>query len=710
MNLKKLYTVLMGVALAAATAPAASAAECVIAPADGEVVNSLSEVTFTFPDNETVEVANSLMMTVTYETTDLVLDVDYTVATSGNVLTFTMTPERTEAGYYTVAIQSGSGIKLDGVAGSRRESYMACIQVLPVTATVFPENGAVASIVDAVGVSFPEGTSIEVADPSLIILDDEQAEVAVEGSVLSVVLAEPLTAVGEHYFMLSAGAIKVNGELFESELFTVFTIFPDYTWTVAPAAGSELESFSSITITFEGIDNITNQRGADPATLVNNATGEITELTQSSDGPTLTLSADNTVATEGSYSVVIPAELFYLVYGSGRNATRVLWEGTTIDYTISNPNYTGAAEIVRQADSWVDFTVSFYPEPEAISIDYFVDGGVKLINESGQSIEAYSYEVNEDGKTAHIAFDGSIWDIITQYGVSYTIDVLDNVFVVDGKKVPAFQKTFMFGGKYYVECAPDPDGGKLVNPEEFVIEFSGDFVEVEHERSTFTPTLECVDADLNVIATVATSYTFSGTTLTIKPTGVYSVSGTYRINIPAGSLLFTTENSPYWNNSQPIIINYDIVAANLSLARTDNVTYNLSIYPTPTELTVVDGAATELLDGNGAVVATSTAMTVTEAKEVDITFAESAIALLDDGRCSVRVPAGALDIDGAPSPEIVESFRVSGIDAIVAGSADGTATVYSLSGVLLLQKADRATLSTLPKGIYVINGEKTLVK
>ena len=66
---------------------------------------------------------------------------------------------------------------------------------------------------------------------------------------------------------------------------------------------------------------------------------------------------------------------------------------------------------------------------------------------------------------------------------------------------------------------------------------------------------------------------------------------------------------------------------------------------------------------------------------------------------------------GSANAELTYEFTVDGSDDVAAvGVDEGKVTVYSLNGVKVLDNADRDALKTLKKGIYIVNGKKTVVK
>ena len=59
------------------------------------------------------------------------------------------------------------------------------------------------------------------------------------------------------------------------------------------------------------------------------------------------------------------------------------------------------------------------------------------------------------------------------------------------------------------------------------------------------------------------------------------------------------------------------------------------------------------------------------------------------------------------SPFTINVGELTGIDAL---SSDGKMTIYTVEGVLVSQEATMKTLLSLPKGVYIINGQKRFVK
>ena len=87
--------------------------------------------------------------------------------------------------------------------------------------------------------------------------------------------------------------------------------------------------------------------------------------------------------------------------------------------------------------------------------------------------------------------------------------------------------------------------------------------------------------------------------------------------------------------------------------------------------------------------------------------------ITEPGTYVLNIPAGFLLFDFGENVnkalEVVYNLTTTGITSVAVEKADSY-TVYTISGVLVLNNADANALSTLAPGFYVINGKKVLVK
>lgn len=96
---------------------------------------------------------------------------------------------------------------------------------------------------------------------------------------------------------------------------------------------------------------------------------------------------------------------------------------------------------------------------------------------------------------------------------------------------------------------------------------------------------------------------------------------------------------------------------------------------------------------------------------------EGAIRLLEpvteSGTYILEIPDGYFEADGKPIKGITIKYYLeydpTGIENIIAEEENGW-VVYNMNGIKVMETKDTQILNTLPKGLYIINGVKTLVK
>ncbi len=93
---------------------------------------------------------------------------------------------------------------------------------------------------------------------------------------------------------------------------------------------------------------------------------------------------------------------------------------------------------------------------------------------------------------------------------------------------------------------------------------------------------------------------------------------------------------------------------------------------------------------------------------------ESVNGPMTDGEYKLEIFGGTFTIDGAqswpakPIEKVYTLHMTSGIDGINADN--GTVTVISIDGKVVLKDAPASELKNLDKGIYIINGKKRIIK
>ena len=105
-----------------------------------------------------------------------------------------------------------------------------------------------------------------------------------------------------------------------------------------------------------------------------------------------------------------------------------------------------------------------------------------------------------------------------------------------------------------------------------------------------------------------------------------------------------------------------------------------------------------------------TAVAGAEVPTFELTFANAPV---NAGIYVLTIRSDAFTLDGAqesPAIEITYDFdKQSGVDGIVFNGSDEV-TVVTIDGRTVLVNAPAAAVRDLPAGIYIINGQKTLIK
>lgn len=138
-----------------------------------------------------------------------------------------------------------------------------------------------------------------------------------------------------------------------------------------------------------------------------------------------------------------------------------------------------------------------------------------------------------------------------------------------------------------------------------------------------------------------------------------------------------------------------------------------------------EGISLEQLQGNTVVARMITLEDVGDDYTVPVTFGEDAsitlnLTKLGNGTYEIIIPEGFVKIitekgmvedSYAINSEIVEIYTISGATGVEGlATEDGTYTVYSIDGKLLVSGADAAAVNALGKGLFIINGKKTLIR
>lgn len=218
-------------------------------------------------------------------------------------------------------------------------------------------------------------------------------------------------------------------------------------------------------------------------------------------------------------------------------------------------------------------------------------------------------------------------------------------------------------------------------------------------------------------------------TLTLPDDKVPTVSGRYQLILPYACVMFqiTADDQGGYANA------YTVLSYNLNLGTAPEVVYDIvpaSISPAPgnvNEIKTFDihfANDTELVNYN-AYILDSTGATVAKA---DINFDDDMTnytdyhvtfnpAITTPGTYTLYIPEGtfgdtsyAENGRGHTNADIRETYvlGVTGVEGLAADAAVGN--VYSVTGICVLRDAKAADLNALPKGVYILNGKKIVVR
>ena len=87
-------------------------------------------------------------------------------------------------------------------------------------------------------------------------------------------------------------------------------------------------------------------------------------------------------------------------------------------------------------------------------------------------------------------------------------------------------------------------------------------------------------------------------------------------------------------------------------------------------------------------------------------------AITADGDWTLTIQSGAFTYDGDTNALITAVYHVDHTVGVaeIEGAEDGTVTVVSIDGKVLLRNAPADAVNGLENGLYIVNGKKVLVK
>lgn len=527
------------------------------------------------------------------------------------------------------------------------------------------------------------------------------------------------TLPGEYTAIIPEGFFIVDG-LRSPELKMNYTI-KNHDWVVNPEPGT-VDSFQKVTFSWPLATSVALDKSDPEKTpflynfdAIDTGTVDY-DVTVS--GNSITFETKEPVNSKGRWEVGFPEGIVSLYYGDPQFSTpQVIKEDVSATYIIER-------DAAVRPQIQMEKTVASLPG----TIRFKLDDSVQLSVVS-TAAPCYVYPVNKDGSFG-------------DYAARYQAKKIDDQFFAIENLSGSATSLYLASGDYVIEL-----GNKLFNTKQD-INFSDRIlyyfsVNAENVPYTvnpyngqnlreFTVAEFTFDSEVTIANTQPGWITDGCTTFTVYPNYkddskksiVYktihpvTVPGTYTLNTPAGAIKNTNPNkyrvTPVYDlRTQFTVVgegeqlyipapaiesnNHPSHAADIVLTYQENGQVNNAITPA---LYRVNGEERELVYNYDSAKAEGNKVTLS-------TMADLALA---DGKYDLVIPEGFFFTDEAISAPA--EFRL----IVGTGSVEGitleneNVTVYTLDGILLMKDAPAEKLSTLPAGLYIINGRKYIIR
>ena len=453
-------------------------------PEVGEVTE-FNGATLTFTDATSVAVADASLVSLASPNGNTPVQ----VSASGKVVTVSVAENMKVSGNYTLSLAKGA-IKVDGTNVNKDLSYTWTVPEgkWGGTYTADPASGEVKSLKD-INITFVDALSLTMTDdcgpadfPKLYTSQGSVMTTAsgfVNGKTLEISLSAEVTAPGEYYLKVPEKFFKVDGK-YAYDVIINYTVSQgsvdpiEYSYTLVPGSGAPIDNTTVIEVALFGDDVKSVSHNSF-------ASGDLAPHFVSEDGnycPSIQTKSlgdgkyefrhANPFETEGSYTLVIPANFFTITANDDRTegnkeitATYKYTEGGVlpIEYSYS---------ITPADDDYVDnstvIEVAFFGE-EVASVAYDAsitgDDAPHFFNLEGHSNPTVEIKSVGQGK-----YEFSIVNPFTESG-AYTFVIPDGYFTItatDGRVEGAVAITVDYNYKEsgIAVVAADADGNYVV--------------------------------------------------------------------------------------------------------------------------------------------------------------------------------------------------------------------------------------------------------
>lgn len=524
---------------------------------------------------------------------------------------------------------------------------------------------------------------------------------------------------------------------------------PDF--TVTPSDGSTVECLDTITAEYsEGL--ALSYYISDKSVKLYDAQGEEVAYVASADQyipedkeddwsyvPTqVILTLSSKITTAGDYTFVIPSK--YFILGDGMN--NYTSKSMTVKYTVSD---SGDAELVKDFEpvTYSPDTLSTTKVQELSTVTLTFESNAVINPNVTDQIVVYIADGRTQVTTASAAISAAevvpnevvitLDEAITDEG-TYRIVVPEGLFGNEkyaessytlGHCNPEFAINYEVGATANVDnVVADPADGSTVESLSRILLTFPDAIDVGPSYATGL-SIEVRDAQGNKVMGATSDIDWDIEEVNKIPVDLdeeLTTAGTYTVNIPAGFYLLNEGN----DETHEINLTYTIGAA----GNADNVTADPADGSTVGSLSRIvltfndanDVAPAydpsvgeiELRDENGQKVVGATSdidWGIEELNKIPVDLDET---VSTSGKYTLHIPAGFYFLNEGTDEthEINLSYIISNADGISSWFGDDVKAfdVYDASGAAIMRNASREQLNTLRRGLYIVNGQKILVR
>lgn len=595
------------------------------------------------------------------------------------------------------------------------------------TYTLSPADGATVEEISEILISFPQIEASQMfSNYEFIPATFTQGETTIEGLVsydwgseeeYRVMKVTPMdneestsiTTSGEWTLTIAAGTFELDGDS-SPEITATYTVEAGVTepsYVLTPAAGN-VKSLTTITVNFPDAESLEEVEGVNITLVGTEYNANASEVAVATSTMTVNLSFP-AASVDGEYTLTIPAGAFKV---NGEDSEEIVAIYNLKKGWVIVPSNGATVE------SFNEFIVSF---PDATEVEYVGSTSSFMLRGLSESFGFQNFNCSkvEDAEvpTYSITMPSSAQK--PQNG-NYQFYIDGGTFIVDGEESPEIFAEYTLEAEVPVEYLCDPFTGTIVKGEYgigFTLIFDEAAVVTEPSASNVKITI-----DETVVPSSAYACFAEGNMLMFQIwQEQYYLTGKLTLEIPAGAFKVGNNDSPAINEEWQVVEpkEFTIVLpfnSSTPIANPNDLKEIIISIPEATTATVKEDmpnpwivSADYSFNETGKIEILGT---TTRAGGVDVKITFDNVPS-ENGEYKLVMREGKLLLDNAfASPAIEETFfvdKATGIYSIY-GDENGNVTVITLDGKVVLNNVPAEQLRELERGIYIINGKKTIVK